>query len=280
MGEAAAEGSAGVTEPTDAEIGDQSAMGDHQDPLTQFYDSVTVAERAFTGAFAESEMFDAVDEVWKDMVNDTSFDHYDNSIEVYFGEHVPKEFQATTADLEKLRVLGFTTFFLNYGDQTIQYGQLYRETRITARAASASARTHAARYTKLREAKRATEKAEAELARAEVECAKWREEHPAIGAMLSHGDRDPPNYLEIHATRTDGSRVAITMQKVDGKSPHQLRMAAEAERDALRAALDWIARSPRFGGDNGPAMQEQMRLVAIAARDGKDITTQMKEWES
>ena len=43
------------------------------------------------------------------------------------------------------------------------------------------------------------------------------------------------NYLEMRLTAPDGLELLVTLQKVAGKTPHQLRAEAERERDELKA---------------------------------------------
>lgn len=50
------------------------------------------------------------------------------------------------------------------------------------------------------------------------------------------------NYVEMQlADKTTGERYTVTIQRVAGKTPHELRDAAEASRDRLAAALREIA---------------------------------------
>ena len=59
------------------------------------------------------------------------------------------------------------------------------------------------------------------------------------------------NYVELRLQHPADGEFVLTMQKVDRRTPHELRRAAEAERDTLRAAISSIrARvesAPSFG---------------------------------
>ena len=46
-----------------------------------------------------------------------------------------------------------------------------------------------------------------------------------------------PNSLELHLATQDGRRVLVTVQRMEGLTPAQQRLAAEAERDSLRDRL-------------------------------------------
>lgn len=60
----------------------------------------------------------------------------------------------------------------------------------------------------------------------------------AIPSLLELLKRDHSgNYCEMTAKSIDGVDVVITYQRMDRKTPHQLRVEAEAERDQLRAEL-------------------------------------------
>jgi hypothetical protein len=49
--------------------------------------------------------------------------------------------------------------------------------------------------------------------------------------------KDAPNYVEC-SMRDDLGELVLVIQKREGKTPHELRRAAEAERDRLQALLD------------------------------------------
>jgi hypothetical protein len=49
--------------------------------------------------------------------------------------------------------------------------------------------------------------------------------------------KDAPNYVEC-SMRDDLGELVLTIQKREGKTPNELRRAAEAERDRLQALLD------------------------------------------
>lgn len=49
--------------------------------------------------------------------------------------------------------------------------------------------------------------------------------------------KDAPNYVEC-SMRDDLGELVLIIQKREGKTPHELRKAAEAERDRLQALLD------------------------------------------
>jgi hypothetical protein len=51
-------------------------------------------------------------------------------------------------------------------------------------------------------------------------------------------ESDATNYLEMHLHSNVTGPLIVTLQRHHGKTPHQLRAEAEAERDALRAELD------------------------------------------
>lgn len=46
------------------------------------------------------------------------------------------------------------------------------------------------------------------------------------------------NYLEMSFVNDEVGELTVTMQRRQGKTPHQLRALAEAQRDRYRAALD------------------------------------------
>jgi hypothetical protein len=49
------------------------------------------------------------------------------------------------------------------------------------------------------------------------------------------------NYAEMSLQSKDGKRVIVTLQRQDeGKTPHQLRTEAEAERDALKVECELL----------------------------------------
>lgn len=71
-----------------------------------------------------------------------------------------------------------------------------------------------------------------ELGNLASECMGW-----AFAHYLSNHP-EAPNYLEVTLTGVDQEPIYVTVQRPGGKTPHQLRMAAEAERDRLRSELE------------------------------------------
>lgn len=55
------------------------------------------------------------------------------------------------------------------------------------------------------------------------------------------------NYLEMHFHSPATGPLVTTVQRVNGKTPHQLREAAEKERDALRAKIAEMERQEPVG---------------------------------
>lgn len=64
----------------------------------------------------------------------------------------------------------------------------------------------------------------------------WAVRHLVRSFAASVGDA--PNYVETVATTEDGRQFVATVRRREGKTPHQLKKDAEAERDALRAEAD------------------------------------------
>lgn len=64
-----------------------------------------------------------------------------------------------------------------------------------------------------------------------------------VAACLAQMVVKSPNYTEMKFTApswNDGSYLIVHIQKITGKSPHDLRVAAERERDELREKLaEW-----------------------------------------
>jgi hypothetical protein len=80
----------------------------------------TFAERIFDGSHAACQVEDRLDEMWPDVVNHTSHDCYDNSLEVYFEKTVASDFKATEEEAKKIFEMGFSRFWLNFTDGTEQ----------------------------------------------------------------------------------------------------------------------------------------------------------------
>ncbi len=49
---------------------------------------------------------------------------------------------------------------------------------------------------------------------------------------------EAPNYIEMQLCSEDGLELIATLQRKSGKTPHQLRQEAEAERDSLKSKVD------------------------------------------
>lgn len=60
----------------------------------------------------------------------------------------------------------------------------------------------------------------------------------SMGKLLLKPDGGHHNYIESQFTSRDGQRVVLTIQHCEGKTPHQLRLEAEAERDTFRVERD------------------------------------------
>lgn len=62
----------------------------------------------------------------------------------------------------------------------------------------------------------------------------------AIGTALARvfDDRGAVNYLEMPLVSEDGRKFVMTMTVEGGKTPHELKVEAFAERDLLQARLD------------------------------------------
>lgn len=75
-------------------------------------------------------------------------------------------------------------------------------------------------------------------------------QHPgltlAIGAAFANLVVEAPNYVEMEylpAYEPDsGEKIVVLVRKVSGKTPHELRKDAEAERDAIIAAAENVVR--------------------------------------
>lgn len=55
-------------------------------------------------------------------------------------------------------------------------------------------------------------------------------------------ESEATNYLEVHLHSAATGPLVVTLQRVNGKTPHQLRAEAEKERDALRAKIESMER--------------------------------------
>ena len=53
------------------------------------------------------------------------------------------------------------------------------------------------------------------------------------------------NYIEMQFHSEATGPLVVTLQRVNGKTPHQLRAEAEQERDALRAKVEAMERQER-----------------------------------
>lgn len=74
---------------------------------------------------------------------------------------------------------------------------------------------------------------------------------PVIAASLAEQLGDAKNYTEVHCeVKSNSGRLIFTIQRKDGKSPHQLRVEAEAQRDELIAGLKWMV-SPETDWEDG-----------------------------
>lgn len=86
------------------------------------------------------------------------------------------------------------------------------------------------------------------------------------------------NYLEMTIQDpANGERFAVTVQRVEGKTPNQLRRDAEAERDHLRARLAAIDAAPTVAWQDVHAPQDlyhgrpqQVDVRPLIARPAKD----------
>lgn len=60
-------------------------------------------------------------------------------------------------------------------------------------------------------------------------------------------ESEATNYLEVHLHSAATGPLVVTLQRVNGKTPHQLRAEAEKERDALRAKIEAMEKQEPFG---------------------------------
>lgn len=58
----------------------------------------------------------------------------------------------------------------------------------------------------------------------------------AIAMMNVLDEKDTPNYIEMTANHPNGSQVVLTLQRKSGKTPHELRKAAEDQLKEVREA--------------------------------------------
>jgi hypothetical protein len=70
-----------------------------------------------------------------------------------------------------------------------------------------------------------------ELGSRASECMGW-----AFAHYLSNHP-EAPNYLEVTLAGGDHKPIYVTVQRPDGKTPHQMRMEAEGKLEALKKAL-------------------------------------------
>lgn len=91
------------------------------------------------------------------------------------------------------------------------------------------------------------------------------------GAAILLGTKGAVNYVEQRATLPDGRALTMTVQWVQGKSPSEMRAAAEAERDAALARItrvvalvdSWDAEDP-----TGPHAHSNEIRAALADLEG------------
>lgn len=111
-------------------------------------------------------------------------------------------------------------------------------------------------------------------------------QHPAMRAAIAKSFAymvaDAPNYTEMKFDmRGSDQWITVTVQKDTGKTPHQKRQEAEAERDQLRAELfrahadaaqsqnnarradDWLNEAKRLHGENDTLRAELQRAKEI-----------------
>jgi hypothetical protein len=67
----------------------------------------------------------------------------------------------------------------------------------------------------------------------------------AMAQMLEAGDPgNPANYTETRISHDRLGPLVLTLQRVSGRTPHEMRRATESERDALLVALHEAIQSP------------------------------------
>lgn len=77
-----------------------------------------------------------------------------------------------------------------------------------------------------------------------------------------------PNYIEHRLESPDGKRVIVTLQKWNGKTPHELRQQAEEERDRERA------RAEKAEADAKHVRHINSTLATELVEAGKEIEAQ------
>jgi hypothetical protein len=85
-------------------------------------------------------------------------------------------------------------------------------------------------------------------------------------------EMDAKNYGEVifNDSRHEGRQLVLTMQLKEGKTPHELRLEAEKERDALKAQID-AARSCGWRVfEQGEALDHKQRLLRTLAILGEN----------
>lgn len=82
-----------------------------------------------------------------------------------------------------------------------------------------------------------------------------------------------PNYLETYLRCRNKSvgDMVLTIQRIDGKTPHQLRMEAEAERDAALRVVDELKKSNEALRDS----RDKWRAAVLESRDRKTLSAYM-----
>ena len=73
------------------------------------------------------------------------------------------------------------------------------------------------------------------------------------------------NYLEVHLSSKETGPIVVTLQRINGKTPHQLRAEAERERDELLEAL----KRCKFDSLNMTLEDREFCRAAIARATGE-----------
>lgn len=71
------------------------------------------------------------------------------------------------------------------------------------------------------------------------------------------------NYLEMTMHHDEIGDLTVSLQRTAGKTPHQFRQAAEAQRDKLLAALEAIADPMKLESHGDPAVLREFARGAI-----------------
>lgn len=77
------------------------------------------------------------------------------------------------------------------------------------------------------------------------ECMGW------VFAHYLSNHPEGPNYLEVTLENEGATPIYVTVQRPTGKTPHQMRMEAEAELKKLKPFVDWMADQPCIGNGSG-----------------------------